>query len=127
MTREELLYRQNEASKRYYQRNIEARREYARAYITDQDVKARRRARAARYTNRNREYLVLAKDKPCADCGVKFAPCAMDFDHTRSEKKFTIGSGGTMSLKKLKEEIAKCDVVCANCHRVRTVVRNLLS
>lgn len=64
-----------------------------------------------------------AKDKPCADCGERYPHFVMDFDHRDpSTKVFTIGAqkSRSMSLDKLLEEIAKCDVVCANCHRYRT-------
>lgn len=47
----------------------------------------------------------------------------MDFDHVRGEKVFTLGQVRqirTYSLVRIQEEIAKCDVVCANCHRERT-------
>jgi hypothetical protein len=62
-----------------------------------------------------------AKDVACMDCGIKYPPYVMDFDH-RGDKVFEIaGASSTfMSLEKLKVEIAKCDVVCANCHRART-------
>lgn len=60
------------------------------------------------------------KDKPCRDCGLKFPYCSMDFDH-KGDKKFTISQVSSISSEqKLREEIAKCDVVCSNCHRVRT-------
>lgn len=49
----------------------------------------------------------------------------MQFDHKPGEKK--IGNLGrlvyTSSLKKIKEEIEKCDVVCANCHSIITFER----
>ena len=63
------------------------------------------------------------KSVPCADCGESFPPCAMDFDHRNPRtKKFTIGTAlkNCFSLEKLLEEIAKCDIVCAVCHRIRT-------
>ncbi len=46
----------------------------------------------------------------------------MDFDHVRGEKKFNLGSvlALNVSAEILDEEIAKCDIVCANCHRIRT-------
>lgn len=63
-----------------------------------------------------------AKMVPCADCGVQYNPWIMQFDHRDIHaKKFTIGKTGKMSSeKRLIEEIAKCDVVCANCHCDRT-------
>jgi hypothetical protein len=60
-----------------------------------------------------------AKDKPCADCGHKFPHPCMEFDHVRGVKKFCV-SQINGSMKRIREEIAKCEVVCANCHRIRT-------
>lgn len=63
------------------------------------------------------------KNKPCYDCGGRFPPECMDFDHVRGEKSFSVGTGRTRSQEALTLEIAKCDIVCANCHRIRTKVR----
>jgi len=64
------------------------------------------------------------KDVPCMDCGNKYPPCVMDFDHRNpKEKKFNIATGTHRSLRLVQEEIDKCDVVCANCHRIRTYGR----
>ena len=64
-----------------------------------------------------------AKSVPCMDCGGVFPPCAMDFDHRDAEeKKFNIAQAASRTIDSLIEEIAKCDVVCANCHRIRTFV-----
>lgn len=60
------------------------------------------------------------KDVPCADCGKRFPPCAMDFDHVRGEKLFNVGEGVRFTLSVILAEAAKCEVVCANCHRIRT-------
>lgn len=50
----------------------------------------------------------------------------MDFDHRPGETKlFDICLGYRYSRKKLDAEIAKCDVVCANCHRDRTYKREM--
>lgn len=63
---------------------------------------------------------------PCLDCDGVFDWCAMDFDHRPdSIKEFTISKWGTRiacpdNLIKVIEEIAKCEIVCSNCHRVRT-------
>lgn len=67
-----------------------------------------------------------AKRKPCADCGKTFKPCQMDFDHKPEfEKSFNIfdAKRRNISERKLLEEMAKCDVVCACCHRLRTAIR----
>lgn len=57
----------------------------------------------------------------CADCGYNEHPAALDFDHRPgTDKCFGIGAGNRRALADLLEEISKCDVVCANCHRIRT-------
>jgi hypothetical protein len=59
---------------------------------------------------------------PCRDCG-ESDPVVLDFDH-RGDKDFEIGQALTYrSWKVILAEIAKCDVVCANCHRRRTADR----
>lgn len=64
------------------------------------------------------------KRQPCLDCKGVFPPCVMDFDHRDpSQKKFAIASApcsGTRSIASIIAEIKKCDLVCANCHRIRT-------
>lgn len=47
----------------------------------------------------------------------------MEYDHVRGKKKFNIGHYNNKSVKVLMEEIAKCELVCANCHRERTYRR----
>ena len=61
-----------------------------------------------------------AKSVPCLDCGGSFPHYVMDFDHVRGEKLFDIGQGRSRSERVLRAEMAKCEVVCANCHRERT-------
>lgn len=63
------------------------------------------------------------KDKPCADCGNRFPPECMDFDHVFGKKSFNIAHGSGHSIEDLLAEILKCEVVCANCHRIRTTTR----
>jgi hypothetical protein len=66
-------------------------------------------------------------EKGCADCGYKGHPAALEFDHVNGVKLFNIGEQiGSYSREKLWEEIAKCDVVCANCHAIRTSTRRQL-
>lgn len=63
-----------------------------------------------------------AKSVPCADCGGHYPYYVMEFDHVRGVKKFRISRANTHthSLGVLRTEIAKCEVVCANCHHIRT-------
>lgn len=57
----------------------------------------------------------------CKYCGYNIHPAALDFDHPVGvEKRFNIGQGANRNIVILWEEINKCDVVCANCHRVLT-------
>jgi hypothetical protein len=69
------------------------------------------------------EYLRDLRRRPCQDCGGTFPPWVMDFDHRDPrEKKFSIAAGKVLLKPRatLLEEIAKCDIVCANCHALRT-------
>lgn len=70
----------------------------------------------------NKQLLNALKSKPCADCGVQYPPYVMDFDHLK-DKSFVISLMKNLSVAKLMAEAAKCDVVCSNCHRIRTHVR----
>lgn len=64
------------------------------------------------------------KSEPCTDCGLSFSPIAMDFDHVRGAKFRPIASMREFSWAKILDEIAKCDLVCACCHRLRTATRS---
>ena len=65
-----------------------------------------------------------ARDVPCKDCGERYPTCVMDFHHRDpSEKEYDIASAVNhirVGKGKLRAELAKCDVLCANCHRIRT-------
>lgn len=79
------------------------------------------------YIAKNRAIIRAAKDKPCMDCGVAYPYYVMQFDHVVGDKKFNIGLiGPTSKRSTLLEEIAKCQVVCANCHAMRTHARKEL-
>lgn len=61
------------------------------------------------------------KKVPCMDCKRKFPPYVMDFDHREgTDKVANVSLLVTVSWPKMLEEIKKCDIVCANCHRIRT-------
>lgn len=63
---------------------------------------------------------------PCTDCGQFFLSVVMDFDHVKGEKLFNIGpSVNSYSRTRILTEIEKCELVCANCHRIRTYLRHL--
>jgi hypothetical protein len=63
-------------------------------------------------------------ERGCADCGYNAHACALDFDHVRGEKFMGVARMIGRTWATIEAEVAKCDVVCANCHRVRTEERN---
>jgi hypothetical protein len=71
--------------------------------------------------NSKRDLVKKIKDVPCVDCGGRFPSAAMDFDHVKGVKSFNIAHGvKNKTWAEIEEEIAKCEIVCSNCHRVRT-------
>jgi hypothetical protein len=87
---------------------------------------AKNRRNKDRQRARLRAIIVAAKQRPCQDCGGEFHPWVMEFDHRDGTAKIAavgdlISHGCTD--EKLLNEISKCDVVCANCHRLRTYNR----
>jgi hypothetical protein len=94
-----------------------------------------RRYRARRYEKEGRwldhspkavalkKWMIELKSKSCTDCGGCFPICCMDFDHRDyAEKKYDLGSmfAHHYGRELIEKELAKCDLVCANCHRIRT-------
>ena len=70
-----------------------------------------------------KDFIRDLKDLPCKDCGIKYPYYVMQFDHLR-DKSFSIASEGwAKSIDDIKEEVEKCEVVCANCHAQRTYER----
>lgn len=71
--------------------------------------------------------LNLLKSHPCTDCGGTFPPACMDFDHRPgTHKASSVSSLYSAKRGKLQQEIAKCDLVCKVCHRIRTANRRPL-
>jgi hypothetical protein len=62
----------------------------------------------------------IKEDSGCMDCGEN-NHIVLDFDHIK-DKKYNISRmiHDGFSWAAIKKEIAKCEVVCANCHRIRT-------
>lgn len=56
------------------------------------------------------------------DCGKVFHPSVMQFDHRRGDKKFNLADapGQDKAIDEVLEEIDKCDLVCANCHALKS-------
>lgn len=62
-----------------------------------------------------------AKDRPCVDCNQSYPPFVMHFHHVRGTKRFRIAAALARcpAPATLRKEIAKCDLLCANCHALR--------
>lgn len=73
-----------------------------------------------------REYVDNLKRNPCMDCGQCFDPICMDFDHVRGTKFQSVSAmvNSKYNIRQISIEIAKCELVCANCHRLRTKSRS---
>lgn len=69
------------------------------------------------------------KSQPCTDCGKSYPPYVMDFDHVSGVKIDNVSmiARRGWSVKRLEDEMAKCEVVCANCHRIRIYLRRCSS
>jgi hypothetical protein len=116
-----------------------AEREQAKKAADPEGYRARLRGRTAaanaggmnahrqRRANRKRRAVIdeIKAHAGCKDCGRKdLPPCCYDFDHLDgSQKSFPVGVNMRRGAGAILDEIAKCEVVCANCHRVRTVSR----
>ena len=115
-----------------YAANIEINRNKDRKYRVKNRNKINKYERKRYKQKQNEGTLIIGwlklkyQGTPCMDCNGVFHWCAMDFDHRPEEtKSFGIGSWSTRNvtttrLAELEKEIAKCDIVCSNCHRVRT-------
>lgn len=65
--------------------------------------------------------IIDEKDKPCVDCKKKYPYYVMQFDHIGTDKTGNVGKiARTSGIAAVKAEIAKCEVVCANCHAERS-------
>lgn len=63
-------------------------------------------------------------ERGCVDCSYNAHADALQFDHLPEHiKLYTVSGMATYSREKVDAEIAKCEVVCANCHAVRTAQR----
>jgi hypothetical protein len=96
------------------------------------ELESRKRSDRERTYRRRRELVrEIAAYKlahGCADCGYNAHAAALDFDHLPGfEKRQDIARMVLFArtMETIVTEIAKCEIVCANCHRVRTATRSL--
>lgn len=71
------------------------------------------------------ELRLLKEKHGCSDCKTKYPHYVLEFDHRPGEHKIdnvarVLKNYGTLMAWK---EVAKCDIVCSNCHKVRTYDR----
>lgn len=74
---------------------------------------------------RQQELAEIKLASGCVDCGYRAHPDALDFDHLPgSDKEFNISRAlRSKNWDAILAEVAKCEVRCANCHRVKTAER----
>ena len=63
------------------------------------------------------------KAGPCVDCELSYPYCIMHFDHVRGDKTASLSKMCSYGSERIMEEIAKCELVCSNCHADRTYSR----
>lgn len=75
---------------------------------------------------RARQFVDGYKSAPCVDCQKYHTPRCMEFDHLDAQQKSNNISQmvyDACNLEIIFAEILKCELVCANCHRIRTARR----
>jgi hypothetical protein len=119
------------ASKRYRDKpESQARaREWSKEYEARPEVRARRNEQARdarREKSRSHPHAIALrkiKSGPCVDCGLSFPPAMMEMDHVRGSKSFNVTIVEVVrphiTTEMFEAEVAKCDLRCPNCHRLR--------
>lgn len=98
------------------------------AYHLGNGQKDKTKERTVRIRTKQSRYLwELKESSGCADCKEKYPHYMLEFDHLPEYQK--LGSpmeiARNYSMQKALNEVKKCDVVCANCHKIRTWQRYL--
>lgn len=103
------------------------------AKLSPEERKAKRRGEwhrygkriAARRVQEKRTLVRELKKAPCVDCNGVFPTDVMEYDHLRDKVRDVSKLAGSSrcGVKQVLDEIAKCDLVCANCHRIRSLRR----
>lgn len=111
------------ASRAYRAANLEKRRAEDRERHAANPEKYRALSRAWNAAVRARNRIDLRAYKllnGCRDCGYDENADALEFDHVRGTKRYSVPTA-LASDNRLREEIAKCEVRCANCHSIKTL------
>src|SRR6185503_6416816 len=101
------------------EKRLEYYRAKAREYYHAHKDPVRKRHFWKKFAVSRRAFVDWVKSSPCMDCGGLFPPECMDFDHRNPSTK-TMNPSALAGLARLQEEMTKCDLVCSNCHRIRT-------
>ncbi len=95
----------------------EGRKEYSREYYLKNKERIRARSKQSRQDRRN-WFTEIKSEMKCNRCGFSHT-AALDFHHKDpGEKEFKISDIRHGSKEKILKEINKCEILCANCHRV---------
>ena len=104
----------------------ECRRAYDRRYYQERGKAARRVRERARMLEARAWMAALKEGVPCADCGQVFPVFVMHWDHLPGYQK--VGSISEMVASRSRTitiaELQKCELVCGNCHVLRTISRS---
>lgn len=96
--------------------------EAVKEYRRSEKYKTYRREYRQRKSLKFQSFVWELKRKPCVDCGIQYKPWQMDFDHLK-DKHRKVSNTKEYAEETILKEIAKCELVCANCHRDRTYKR----
>jgi hypothetical protein len=109
--------------------NRKRRAERRRKHGQRPEVRTKELARQREYRRKIREEhpnavrLNEIKSGPCTDCGESYPPAIMELDHVRGKREFgitlTLVTLSQITSELLEEELAKCEVRCPTCHRLR--------
>lgn len=105
---------------------------YYRRQMADPATRAAYRERRVRHAliaqRKKMAFLAAYKlERGCIDCGYRDHAVALDFDHVSGKKDFALSRAYGKSWKRILAELEKCEVRCANCHRVKTAERKSLA
>lgn len=107
------LIKRRETWNRWYQANKQTHHKRVR------DHARRRRIELREWLNS------LKEGKSCVRCGFSH-PAALDYHHIKGKKLFHLAVAATVGYarEKILKEIAKCELICANCHRVEHLTKS---
>lgn len=110
---------------RDYKAYYAANRERFKVYHRESYKRNKKQRYAAQVERRHKLQAMVnkIKDRPCMDCLNRFPYMCMEFDHREPAlKRLSISTMVAQSYAKeeVLNEINKCDLVCSNCHAIRT-------